>query len=102
MTDHLTDHPAGADHKIHHTTLDQISEVVTTAFPAPAVVTKADRVLDRNLTHRLPHFNQGTTGTKTGSRTTKETDTMAIKETGLTNEGDPPNLITADQHQRHR
>ena len=79
-TGHSTDPPAGADHKIHHTILDQISEAEITALTVPIAVTRPDRTLDRDLTVRVQCSNQGTTDTKTSL--------ITIKVTGLTNIGD--------------
>ena len=102
MIGHSTDHPAGADHKIHLSILDQVSEAITVVSIAQTAARKANPVSDKNQTTKETHFNQGTTPTRIDSRDSKEMGITEIITTGLRQEGYQPNLITVEVHQKLR
>ena len=77
-TGHSTDLPVEVDHKIHLSILDQVSETITAASTALTVVHKADRVGDKNLTHKETHFSKEIIHLKIDSKDSKAMDTMVI------------------------
>ena len=88
------------DHRIHLSILDQISYQITAASTALTVAHKADRVGDKNQTHKGTQHNKETSHPRIDSRDSKTMDTMVITSS---NQGDSqPNSIIADQHQKHR
>ena len=70
------------------------------SFNSSNIVHKADRVGDKNQTHKETHFSKEIIHLKIDSKDSKAMDTMVIA--GSNREDSQPNSTTADQHRKHR